>query len=296
MKSLPDNLKIAVIGGDERQIYCAKRLSLVGFETTICGFENYSGDIGLCTKSMDYSDALNFADVVILPLPISRDSKTLNLPLSENDLYIESLFKNVRKETIIFGGNVTPQISETANKYGFRIVDYNDVEEFQIANAFLTAESAVGLAIKEMNFSVKDASVLVMGYGRIGKMLCHILKSMGVNVFASARKKRDFEWIRAFGYSPVNTQNVCSIISDCRLIFNTIPGLVLGEKELFCLPEDALVIDLASKPGGVNFEAAKKLGLKVIWALGLPGKCKPESAGKIVADTVVGILEDMEVI
>lgn len=296
MKREPHELRIAVIGGDERQIYCAKKLSELGFETAVFGFDNYSGDVGLCTRCKEYCDAASFADVIILPLPVSRDGKTVSLQYSDIQLTVEGLFENVKKDVIFLGGNPSEEILGVSKKLGFDIVNYFDREELVIANAFLTAESAVALAMNECKFSVKDAPVLVLGYGRIGKMLCHILKSMGAYVYASARKRRDFEWIRSYGYSPVATSNICDTVSECRLVFNTIPGLVLCENELYCLPSDALIVDLASKPGGVDFDVAKKLGLKVIWALSLPGKCKPESAGKIVADTVIGILEDMEVI
>ncbi|MBR6106431.1 MAG: hypothetical protein IKQ39_00320 [Oscillospiraceae bacterium] len=37
---------------------------------------------------------------------------------------------------------------------------------------------------------------------------------------------------------------------------------------------------------GVDFEAASALGVQVIWALSLPGKMSPVSAGEIVARTV----------
>ena len=60
--------------------------------------------------------------------------------------------------------------------------------------------------------------------------------------------------------------------------------------------KDTLIIDLASKPGGVDFNAAKECGIKTIWALALPGKKLPVSAGKIMARTVIDTLEDMEVI
>ena len=115
---------------------------------------------------------------------------------------------------------------------------------------------------------------------------------MGVNVYASARKKHDFEWIRAFGYLPVNTKDVRDVVERCSVIFNTVPNLVLSEKELHCLTDNCLVIDLASKPGGIDFEAAKKLGIHVIWALSLPGKNLPVSAGRAVAKTIINILED----
>ena len=52
-------------------------------------------------------------------------------------------------------------------------------------------------------------------------------------------------------------------------------------------------MDLASKPGGVDMEAASRLGVRVIWALSLPGKVAPVTAGKIIRDTIYHILNEL---
>ncbi|MBQ7399879.1 MAG: dipicolinate synthase subunit DpsA [Clostridia bacterium] len=285
------NLKFAVVGGDLRQIYSAIELADSGYEVALYGFDEFNGDIGLCTRCKNLSDALNNSDIVILPMPVSNDSVNLFLPMSDKKISLSELFDGIDKKTIVFGGR-TECISKD---FGIDIIDYFEREELVVANAYLTAESAVGIAMGELKESIKDVSVLVMGYGRIGKALCNLLKGMGVNVYASARKRRDFAWIRAYGYSPVDTSKVCDIVSSCKVIFNTIPELVLGEETLGCIRNDSIIIDLASKPGGVDFEAAKKCGLKVLWALALPGKKLPVSAGRAQARTILDILEDMEV-
>ncbi len=44
------------------------------------------------------------------------------------------------------------------------------------------------------------------------------------------------------------------------VVVNTIPAPVLGERELAAMPGGSLVVDLASLPGGTDFEAARELG------------------------------------
>lgn len=292
MRTETNNKKIAVIGGDIRQIYAGIEFSEKGYETALWGFENTDVDVALCTKCRNVEDALKGADVVVLPMPVTNDGENLFLPLTDKKMKLREIFEYIGNDAVIFGGRT----EDIKNKYAIKINDYFEREEFVVANAYLTAESAVGLAMNEMKESLKDVSVLVMGYGRIGKMLCSLLKGIGVNVFASARKKKDFAWIRAYGYSPVDTSKVCDVVSSCKLIFNTIPELVLGEETLGCIQQDSIIIDLASKPGGVDFEAAKKCGLRVLWALALPGKKLPVSAGRAEARTIIDMLEDMEVI
>ncbi len=292
MKPPAQSIKFAVVGGDLRQIYAAVELADRGYETALFGFENFGDDIGLCTRCYCLEDALNKANVLILPMPVSNDGNSLFTPLSDKKIFLKDIFSKLDNNIIVFGG----RCANIKEKFGVVIHDYFEREELIIANAYLTAESAVGVAMSVSEKSLRDSSVLVMGYGRIGKVLCSLLKGMGVDVYASARKKRDFAWIRAYGYSPVDTSKVCDVVSNCRLIFNTIPNLVLGEETLGCMHKDSIIIDLASKPGGVDFEAAEKFGLKTIWALSLPGKKLPVSAGRVIAVTILDMLEDEGVI
>ena len=53
-----------------------------------------------------------------------------------------------------------------------------------------------------------------------------------------------------------------------------------------------MIVDLASRPGGVDDTAAEELGVKSILALSLPGKVAPATAGAIIKDAVMNILEE----
>ena len=77
-------------------------------------------------------------------------------------------------------------------------------------------------------------------------------------------------------------------------VINTIPAPVLPRTLLQRLPAGALIIDLASLPGGTDFAAAEELGLHAEHALALPGRCAPQTAGALIAQTVLAILEERE--
>ncbi len=292
MKKISTDAKIAVIGGDGRMLYCAKKIAEKGYETAIFGFDSYDKNVEECTRCKNIDDAVLKSSIVILPMPVSTDSITLNAPFSDASITLPSLFSVIPDDTVVFGANVSEQTAKLAKKFGIEIIDYFQREELKIANAVLTAESAIEIAMKETDASITDEPVLVVGYGRIGKALCRALKALGCEVFASARKDSDKAWIRAFGYSPVDTGKIDEYIGKCKIIFNTVPYMVLGENELSKVNKESLIIDLASKPGGVDFEKAKGEKLRVIWALALPGKMMKESAGKIISDTIFNILEE----
>ncbi len=109
---------------------------------------------------------------------------------------------------------------------------------------------------------------------------------------ASARSYADMAWIRAYGYEVAHTEKLESHLSQFDVIINTVPARVLGENRLKELKPGCLCLDLASKPGGMDFTAASKLGVKAVWALSLPGEVAPVTSGAMIRDTIYNILRE----
>ena len=118
---------------------------------------------------------------------------------------------------------------------------------------------------------------------------------MGSDVTVSARKLEDFAWIEEKSLKSVHTKALTNAVSEFDLIINTVPARVLDGETLKNIRCDTLILDVASKPGGVDFEMAKKLKKNVIWALSLPGKTAPITSGKIIKETIMNILSETEV-
>ena len=121
-------------------------------------------------------------------------------------------------------------------------------------------------------------------------MLCGI----GAKVTVSARKRKDLAQISAFGYEGVPIWELHDYIGKFDIIFNTVPSMILDRDLLTKVHRHCLIIDLASKPGGVDFAAAHEAGLKTVHALSLPGKVAPDTAGDIIKDTILNILDEMK--
>jgi len=165
-------------------------------------------------------------------------------------------------------------------------------EDFQIKNAVLTAEAAIEIAMSEMPVSLHGCSALVIGFGRIGKLLCSRLAAFGASVTASARNDGDFAWIDTLSYKSVHTQNLSGSLHTYDVIFNTVPHMVLSSEHLSKIKRYSIVIDLASKPGGTDFNAAKLLDRRCLWALSLPGDYAPETAAQIMRQSLYSILAE----
>lgn len=164
-----------------------------------------------------------------------------------------------------------------------------------IPNAVPTAEGAIEIAIAETPITIHGSKSLVLGYGKIGKILSKDLYALGAQTYVEARKYADLAMIEGHGYEPLPLDNLKDHIHEFDIIFNTIPALILDDEILTKVKKDALIIDLASKPGGIDFDAAKAYGLKVIWALSLPGKIAPVSSGAIIKDTIMNIIKELGV-
>jgi len=282
--------QISVVGGDLRQIIAAEEIYSKGFDINIAGFDLYT-DEEFILESIDIKTAINISKVIILPLPVTHDKLHLNAPYSSDTTDIYDILRSLKKDQIVIGGKFTQNMRDLAKINNIRIIDYYDLEKLQIMNSIPTAEGAIAIAINESQFTLHSSNVTVLGFGRIGKTLAHMLSALGAKVTVTARKEEDITWARVYGYKTCKTSEIDTIIESSDIIFNTIPQIILDKQLIKKLKKNALVIDLASNPGGVDYKAADEIGLKVIWALSLPGKVAPVTSGKTLSEIIISILE-----
>jgi len=284
-------LSFAVVGGDARQAHLAELLAADGHSVRAYALEKHTFSDAV-TKAYDFSELTHRVDCVILPLPLLGEGNQLNTPLAIDCYLADDLFSLLPTGQTVVAGKVGHEMFEKAGRNGIRLYDYLEREEFSVANAIPSAEGAIQLAMQEMPTTLHGQNVLVLGYGRIGKLLAKYLDAFGAHVTVTARKYSDLAWIDAGGYRALNTGAIAGKLSEFDLIFNTIPSEVLTADRLRELKPDCLCIDLASKPGGIDFSAAKKLGVRAIWELSIPGKVAPVTAGLIMKQTVYNIMEE----
>ncbi len=272
---------IALIGGDKRQLFCAKAFSDYGFRVLLSGFDSLESYGAL--ELVDLDTALNAGDIYILPVTgVKGDIIPCNF--SEKEIKIDDkLIKKLSEKPVFMG--------KASSLKGVNAVDLLKREDFAVQNALPTAEGAVGVAVKSYEGTIFGAKILVIGYGRIGKILSKMLKALNADVTVATRSSVNSAYIKSDGNKAVNTSEIKSI-SDYDIVFNTADALVIDKNILENSDFDTLIIDLSSYPGGVDFEVADKLGYTAFLASALPGKYSPLSAGKIIADTVLTIIKE----
>ncbi|MFZ5990047.1 MAG: dipicolinate synthase subunit DpsA [Bacillota bacterium] len=289
-----NNKKFAIVGGDLRSVKLASLIASQGNKVNIYGFENAGFEIEI-EESTDLDQAIKESDVVIGPMPFSTDNETLNAPFHPQKIYIKDVFKKMTKSQLFVAGRIGDKIAQLADVYNVYTIDLLEREEMAVLNAVPTAEGAIQIAMEETPITLHGSNIMILGFGRIGKILAKMLDGIGSYVYVEARKYSDIAWVRSYGYKPVYISDLGDYIGEMDIIFNTIPHVVLDEEMLKKLKKDCLIIDLASKPGGVDFEKAKELGIKTIWALSLPGKVAPVTAAEFIKDTINNIIDELGV-
>ncbi|MBR1529714.1 MAG: dipicolinate synthase subunit DpsA [Oscillospiraceae bacterium] len=280
---------VIVAGGDLRYGYTAAALA-EKFETYAVGFTRQiiPDQVNLIESA---ADGLPMYDILVLPMPVSDDGVLVNAPFSQSNLSLKGLISRLRPNAVVLGGKFgkSKALFEEA---GIETVDYLACEELSTRNAVPTAEGAVQMMLEEMPCTIYGSKVLLLGFGRIGSRLAYTLHAMGAEVTVAARDVVKRAQAEMLGCRSIPFTELETCAEQFDVICNTVPAKVITESVLEKIREDALILDLASKPGGIDWDAAQKLGRRVVWALSLPGKTAPVTAGEIIAKTILHILEE----
>ena len=256
--------QVAVIGGDARQAAAGRALARAGY--TVCGAEQVA-----------------LADYILLPLPLD-ETRT---PLAE-------LLRAAKPGALALGGRLSAQAKTIAQEAGVELVDYYARPELAIYNAIPTAEGCIGILLRESTRTLWSANILLLGFGPVGQALGVRLAALGADVTVCARRPEQRALAESLGLRGAELARLGALAPAFDRVVNTIPAPVLTEPVLTALRPGSLIVDLASKPGGTDFAAAQRLGLRAIHALSLPAVCAPETAGEAVARTVLAILRERE--
>lgn len=285
-------LKYTILGGDKRSLELGNLLMKDGNDVCIFGFDRMDQ---YKDESANLKEAVEYADVIIGPLPFSTDNVNVNSPFANEAIQVDTVFDLMSEKQVLIGGKFSAEHEKKLKDKELKSADYFKREEMQVLNAVPTAEGAIQIAMEETPFTINNSNIMVLGYGRIGKVLSKMLHGIGANVHVEARSCSDLAWIRNNGYIPVCPKELKEYLPRMNVVFNTIPQIILDRELLRSIDSNCTVIDLASKPGGIDFEAAGEMGIKAVSALGLPGKVAPVTAAIVIKDTIYNIIEELDV-
>ncbi len=254
-------MNILIVGGDFRMNIAFEELKKSGYIVNSLGLTN------------DDCGKIEEADVILLPVPTTRDGKNIFCPQSDKVIPLDFIKKANKNALVLSCGYAFDNIN---------FIDYLKLDSFCYLNAVPTAEGAIAKAIYDTPFCLWKSRVLVIGNGRVAKILTDRLKALDCDLTVSARKTRDFGLLDALGIKHINTNEVVKNAHNFDIIFNTIDVMLFDDLDGL---KNCYLYDLSTK-GCLNFEKAKENKIHAEKLPGLPGKIAPLTAGKIIAQTV----------
>lgn len=285
-------LTVTVLGGDDRELVLIPALAAQGATVRVAGFPRLP-QLEVAELVSDLQQAVRGANVIILPMPGTDDEGVIRAVYSPTKLVLtEETLRCIPRHAVIFIGTARPFLKNWATRYGLKLVEIAEEDEVAVLNSIPTAEGAIQLAMQELATTIHGAQAFVVGFGRIGQTLARGLLGLGARVTAVARKPAALARAYEMGCRPLPFASLPEAIAEAEVIFNTVPAMILDASLLARVSPQGVIIDLASAPGGTDYEAAAALGIKAIFAPGLPGKVAPRTAGEILARVIPRLIRE----
>ena len=256
-----------IITADERQ---EKLASLLYGEKRRCSWEMYQSDKDSCKK------------VYVLPIPVSK----LNKDTALKEKLKQELINNKASDVCVFGGVFDEEWSRFLMKNQITFFDFMKLPEVVEGNAYITAEATLAEVLRYGAYSIAGQRILVTGYGCCGSQIAKVFAAIGADVTVAARREEVRRQILLDGYKACDFAEMKAVIGQMQTVINTVPALVITEELIRQMSTSSLIIDIASKPGGTDFEAASRHGITAKLSLGLPGIYTTTSSAKLLKDAI----------
>ena len=263
---------IVLIGGDRRMAYMARALVSRGYEAD--RIDSHSG-----------LEKVRGADVVVFPVPLaSREGK---LSGGRTAISARVAAQAVRENTLVMAGRMEEDMARIAKAHRWRLILPTLDPAFGAANAMPSAEGAVYAAMARAPFTIRGSHAGIIGYGSLGKELAKTLLGLGAAVSIAARREESRLEAQAMGCAAYPMEELPQLAAQSQILFNTVPCQVAGERTLRALPTEALAVELASPPYGIDLELAREMGVQVLVEPGIPGRYAPKTAGELLAGYLI---------
>lgn len=270
---------IAVVGGDRREQEIARLAAATGAQVRAFGFPWPEGGVEGVTLAPSAAQALAGARIALFPIPGIAPTGALFAPASAEPIIPDrTMLAAMSSPAHIILGWADPKLQAHCDALGITLHEYEWDQDLMLLRGPAIIEGLLKVVIENTSITIHKANVAVVGQGSIGFLLARYMVALGAVTHVAARNPVQRAAAYAAGAQVHLLEDLPSLAPSLDMVFSTVPSRVVGREVLERLPGHAFVADLAAPPGGVDFEAARDLGLKVVWARGL-GSRAPVTVG-----------------
>lgn len=277
------NTCVGVLGGDLRQYYMTIYLKSKGIDTMSYGVP-YIDRNEIVTNDC-LSCVIEKCPIIVTPIPFSKDGENL-YGITGEQIEIKDFIKEINNKHCIFGGLFSDSVKAKIENAHGQCFDFMSMNRVALENSLATAEGTISEAIAASKVNIHGSKAIVYGYGRCGRVLAQKLKALGASVYVVARSKDALIDAYVNGLYAVKLEQVKDIAGNADFIFNTIPALVVNRNVICALNRDCVIIDIASTPGGTDFDMCKERQIVAKHCLSIPGKYSPKTSGEILGRVI----------
>ncbi|HET6872140.1 MAG TPA: dipicolinic acid synthetase subunit A [Sporolactobacillaceae bacterium] len=284
-------IHIVIIGGDARQLEVIEKLNNLDAQLDLVGFDQLDHYFHGANK-MDLEDIdPSTVDVIVLPVAGANDEGHVESLFTDKKLQLtKEWLKQTPEHCVIYTGIPTNFLLACEAECGISLVKLFERDDVAIYNSVPTVEGTLMMVIQNTDITIHRSNVIILGLGRTGMSLARTFGALGAYVKVGARRPEHIARITEMGLEPFHIKDLENQVTDVDVIINTIPAKVITSLVLSKMPSRALIVDVASKPGGTDFRYAEKRGIKAILAPGIPGIVAPKTAGQIIANVLSELL------
>lgn len=285
----------SVLGGDMRQVFLAQLLAESG--NSLCCYalpshpkEVLSEESPMIHRAVSLEEACAHSGTVLFPFPFTQNGSDVSVKEDRCRFSIQSVLDLIQPGQAFFAGCIPPHFQKAAKEKGISVYDYSDDPALPVFNSIATAEGAVCEAILHSPFHLHKSQCAVLGFGKCGRSIVSSLKGLSANVSVFTDDVNELAQAFLIADESLPLSALADHVKTFRFVFNTIPAQFIHDNILKNMNRSALIIDIASSPGGVDLETARRLGIPAFHCPGLPGKYAPASSAQYLKDFIQATL------
>ena len=275
---------VVFLGGDARQLEVIHRIIQMNAKVSLIGFDNLQSPVSGTTERELHEDIWKQVDILILPIVGTDEQGKITSAFTSKELVLtEKQIGALPKHCLVFSGIARSYLKRLCQKYQVQLFELLQRDDVAIYNSIPTVEGALMMAIQHTDITIHDSKTIVLGLGRVGLSLARVLHAIGAKVHIGVRKSADMARAFEMGIESFYIQELAQRVKDVDLIFNTVPAKVIDTSVLTQMPYDAVIIDLASKPGGSRLFLCEEKGNQSDFSAKSSRNCRTEDGWGVLS-------------